>query len=124
MFPIASKSELTIRQIADYWSREIRPSASVRELREEIMKAFWRGELRPTALTRLDALRRLYETGPTDRVGLPPADSGGFPIPPDDQDDFPARILIPVPNDNPQLWTEEDCEPTLTGIAEFWDETR
>ena len=45
MFPIPSGRKLSFVEIAKYWSREISPSASPRELRDAISKAWWRGEL-------------------------------------------------------------------------------
>jgi hypothetical protein len=45
VFPIA-ESTLSFGEIADYWSREIRPSASPNELLSTLVSAWWLGELR------------------------------------------------------------------------------
>jgi hypothetical protein len=61
MFPIPSGQTLSFIDIADYWSREINPSASPHELRDTISKAWWRGELvAANGPSRVNLVRALY----------------------------------------------------------------
>jgi hypothetical protein len=61
MFPIPSEQKLSYVAIANYWSREIRPSASPEELRDVLAKAWWRGELiAANGSSRLSVLREYY----------------------------------------------------------------
>jgi hypothetical protein len=68
MFPI-SDDTMSFSNIADYWSREIKPSASVLELLKELERAWWRGEIvGETGLTRLNLIRYLFKS--TDDFGI------------------------------------------------------
>lgn len=61
MFPIPSERKLSVVEVAEYWSREIKPPASAQELRDVISKAWWRGELLATnGASRLSVLRGYY----------------------------------------------------------------
>jgi hypothetical protein len=123
MFPIPADRALLIRQIADYWSREIHPRASAEELCQEMLQGFWRGELRSISTTRLTQLQWLYESGPTDRIVLSPVDNEGFPMSLTNEDLRDIPVHISVPNDSPDSWTEEDCSPTFRFLSEFWGES-
>lgn len=62
MFPI-SDDTLTFREIANYWSGEIKPSVSSTDLLRLLESAWWRGEIvGETALTRLKLLRFVFES--------------------------------------------------------------
>jgi len=64
MFPIADET-LSFSEIADYWSREIRPPASDLELLQALSAAWWRGQIvGKTALTRLKLIRYLFGHAP------------------------------------------------------------
>jgi hypothetical protein len=65
MFPISADRDLSYVEIADYWSREIHPRASRREIRDELAKAWWRGELSGFHdISRVGLLRALHKQCP------------------------------------------------------------
>ena len=66
MFPIP-KDKLSFRQIADFWSREIQPPASRKELLALLEEAWWLGEIvgdagfsRPELLKNMFKSKRLF----------------------------------------------------------------
>jgi hypothetical protein len=125
MFPIPFGRKLSFIEIGKYWSREIRPSASSQELRIALSKAWWRGELlAANGPNRLDLLRALYSTC---------ADFLAFIIP--DETEPPQtkllddglvevirRVRVPLPNSDPNTWTEANCGEAFEAIAEAWNE--
>jgi hypothetical protein len=122
MFPIPSARKLSLAEIADYWSREIQPSASPQELRDVLAKAWWRGELiAANGSSRLSVLREHY---------LRSADFTTFAIPTSQWvstargvNELVVRPLsVPVPNANPDSWTDNNCAPAFAAIAEQWKE--
>ena len=61
MFPIG-KSKLSLREIANYWAREIQPPASRNELLELLEGAWWRGQIHGDSVkSRLDLLKYMFE---------------------------------------------------------------
>ena len=123
MFPIPSERKLSVGEIARYWSRQIEPPASPQELRDTISKAWWRGELIATnAPSRLTVLRHYY---------LKSAKFIAFAIPnteeppqlvPDDDSTIEFTIRVPLPNANPETWTEANCASAFDAIADQWNE--
>src|SRR5580704_2332311 len=62
MFPI-TEHKLTFFQIADYWSREIQPSASRDELLALLEGAWWLGEIAHNyPLTRFELLKNMFRS--------------------------------------------------------------
>jgi hypothetical protein len=66
MFPIP-KGKLSFREIADFWSREIQPPASRKELLALLEEAWWLGEIvgdagfsRPELLKNMFKSKRLF----------------------------------------------------------------
>jgi hypothetical protein len=125
MFPIPSDRKLSIVEIAEYWSREIKHPASAQELRDVISKAWWRGELIATnGASRLSVLRGYY---------LRSAKFIAFVIPDVEEPpqwesvsegiiEFVRPLRVPLPNANPETWTEANCAPAFDGLAEQWRE--
>src|SRR5947209_3180516 len=126
MFPVSSDRILAIRDIAEYWSREIRPPASPRELREEMMKAWWLGELTSAAgPERVEVLRSLQTSAVQDWMLFVTADDNRHPIAeplPDGGAIIDVRLRVPPPPGSPNSWTEESCEEAWSAIAAEWNE--
>jgi hypothetical protein len=125
MFPIPSGRKLSLIEIARYWSREIKPSASPEELRLALGTAWWRGELvTANSPSRLNLLRTLYLRC-TDYIAFVTPD---MPEPPttrllDDGDvEVFRRVEILLPNGDPDTWTEASCVEAFEVVAEKWDE--
>jgi hypothetical protein len=125
MFPIPSGRKLSLIEIARYWSREIRPSASPEELRLALGTAWWRGELvTANSPSRLNLLRTLYLRCADYIASVIP----DMPEPPttrllDDGDvEVFRRVKILLPNGDPDTWTEASCVEAFEVIAEKWDE--
>jgi hypothetical protein len=125
MFPIPSERELSIIDIALYWSREISPPASAQELRDTISKAWWSGDLIATnSPSRLSVLRHYYSRSAKfiafiiPNTEEPPqwvADEDGVM-------EFVRPLRVPVPNANPDTWTVANCESAFDAIAKQWNE--
>lgn len=125
MFPIPSGRKLSVVEISDYWSREIKPSASPQELRDVISKAWWRGELvAANGSSRLSVLRGYY---------LRSADFIAFVIPgmeeppqwrsvDDGVVEFVRPLRVPLPNADSDTWTDANCAEAFEAIAEQWNE--
>lgn len=125
MFPIPSGRTLSLIDIAKYWSREIKPSASPHELRDTLSRAWWRGELvAANGPSRVDALRALHSKCADDIAFVAPGtpeplhsrllDDGGVKV--------CLSIRVPLPNAEPDTWTDTNCAEAYTAIAEAWDE--
>ena len=119
MFPIPSGRELSFIEIANYWSREIR--ASPQELRMEMSKAWWRGELTaakgPSRPKLLQAVR--LHCADNIAVAVP-----GVTDPPSSRllDDGSVEVFrlvrLPLPNADPDTWTDANCAEAFAAIAE------
>lgn len=65
MLPIPGDRPLNLHQIADYWSRQSQPPASLRETRLELIRGWWRGEfVGNNGQTRLEVLRIIFHAQP------------------------------------------------------------
>ena len=126
MFPIPPERKLSFAEIANYWSREIEPSASPQELRDAISRAWWRGELIATnGLSRLSVLRAYYSrSAPFIAFVIPDAEEPPQWSPADDGAiEFSRPLRVPLPNANSSTWTDDNCAPAFEAIAEQWQET-
>jgi hypothetical protein len=128
MFPIPADRALSIWEIGKYWSDDIRPQVSPRELRELMVQAWWRDELlAANAPMRIDLLRALYKIGSNERVAF--ALRGVDPLPTvthleDGSVEVDMRVDVTLPNESLDSWTAENCKEALTTIADNWDEAR
>jgi hypothetical protein len=122
VFPVA-KSTLSFREIADYWSREIRPSASYNDLLNLLMSAWWSGELRGDSLhSRLELLKIMFTSMHRDNLEIifivgddvrsPPVEL------PDGSCDVDIRPEIRVPSSNIESWDEAACGSAFHALAE------
>jgi hypothetical protein len=125
MFPIPSGRELSFIEIANYWSREIRPSASPQELRMAMSKAWWRGELTAAkGPSRPKLLQAVYLHCANNIAFAVP----GVTDPPHSRllNDGSVEVLrlvrLPLPNADPDTWTDTNCAEAFEAIAEAWDE--
>ena len=124
MFPIPSGRKLSFIEIGKYWSRNKSSNASSEELRITLSKAWWRGELvAENGPSRLNLLRALHSTC---------ADFLAFIIP-NEMESPQTRLLdnglvevfhlrVPLPNSDPNTWTEANCVEAFEAIADLWDE--
>jgi hypothetical protein len=120
MFPIADET-LSFSEIADYWSREIRPPASDLELLRVLESAWWRGEIvGETALTRLKLIRFLFGHAPDlDLIFM----IGDEPGPPEIEDtadgsvEVDLRPRLTVPSADPATWNDTNCATAYEALA-------
>ena len=108
---------LSIQEIAAYWSWEIQPPKTPEELADFLESAWWLGKLKglPPFTTRLALLRAMFRSaraGVSSRiVFFTPEEARGLEQPDGsmlialDQD----RPGVPVPSRDPDTWTEESC---------------
>jgi hypothetical protein len=125
MYPIPSERKLSVVEIAKHWSREIDPPALAQELRDVISKAWWRGELIATnAPSRLSVLRYYYlKSAKFIAFAIPNTEEPPQWVPDEDGAiEFVRPLRVPLPNANPEIWTEADCAPAFDAIAEQWNE--
>jgi hypothetical protein len=122
MFPLSAE-KLPLLEIADFWSREIKPPASHKELLALLESAWWQGQLKGnSALNRLQFLKKMFESrhephmhsvvfvtpndaGPTTETWLA---EGGVVV------DVRPRIRVPGETDD---WTESSCSGAFETLA-------
>jgi hypothetical protein len=126
MFPIPSEQPLSFAEVAQYWSREIRPRASFNEVLNELVKAWWRGNLMASGARRVDLLRTIYKSAPH-LVAF------AFPNsvdPPRRNEllDGSVEVLwlyrVPLPSAEPESWGDDNCTEAFQAIAAAWDLNR
>jgi hypothetical protein len=121
MFPLSAE-KLPFLEIADFWSREIIPRATQKELLALLESAWWRGELKGnSALNRLQFLKKMFESrrepymqsivfaSPDDTgqsTGIQRQPHGGFVVRP--------QISVPDEIDD---WTENSCADAFEALA-------
>jgi hypothetical protein len=122
MFPIA-KDRLSFREISNYWSREINPPASSKELSHILEAAWWLGELRGDSVhSPLQLLKKMF-TSMRDRDDLGIVfvlgnSAGPFPIElPDGSVTVDLRHEIRVPSSNIESWDEISCSGAFQALA-------
>ena len=122
MFPL-SEDQLSFWKIADFWSREIQPSASQGELADRLEAAWWRGEITGiSAVSRLQLLKRWFEArqrSPSDDIVFVTSNDGGPPQETPQADgsvdiiDTRPRISVPDETEN---WTKESCAAAFKAL--------
>jgi hypothetical protein len=127
VYPIPAKQRLTLRDIADHWSREIKPRREPWEVLDGLVKAWWRGEL--TAVngpSRPEMLWTLYKNY-QDRIAFvvpgleEPAISRALP----DGGVVVFRLsTVPLPNTQPKSWDDTNCAEAFEAVAEGWNSER
>ena len=122
MFPIA-KPALSFGEISDYWSREISPPASSKELLDTLVSAWWLGELRGDSVTpRLKLLKIMFTSMYRDDLGIVfIVGDGAGPRPvelPDGSLKVDLRPQIRVPSSNIESWDEAACTNAFHALAE------
>jgi hypothetical protein len=122
MFPI-SDDTLTFSEIADYWSREIKPKASVFELLRVLEKAWWNGEIvGETALSRLKLLRHLFQSSHDFGIVFVLGDEPGpseIKEPTDGNVDFDLRPRVKVPATDTVTWNDTNCALAYQALASW-----
>ena len=110
MFPIA-EATLSLREIADYWSREIYPPASWQEIFHTLEGAWWLGELRGNSRrTPLQLLKTMF-TSMRHRDDLGIVFIVGDELPDD------LRYKIRVPTSDTESWDEAACKDAFRTLA-------
>jgi hypothetical protein len=122
MFPIPPGRKLSFIEIAEYWSGEIKPPTRPQVLLIAIGQAWWRGELvAANGPSRLKVLRTLYSTC-TDSIAFIIPD---MTVPPQsklrDDGGWEVFLRVPLPNADPDTWTEANCAEAFEVIAKAWD---
>ena len=122
MYPIA-EATLSLREIAEYWSREIHPPASWQEIFHTLESAWWLGELRgnsrrtPLQLLKImfTSMRHRDDLGIVFIVG-----DSAAPLPvelPNGSVDL--RYKIRVPSSDTESWDEAACRDAFQALAEI-----
>jgi hypothetical protein len=116
MFPVPSNQQLSFLKIADYWSREMTPTANRNELFDFLAKAWWRGDLVASGAERVDVLKAIHIFPPSGIAfeadeGIKDLADGMVEI----------RRVVPLPKSNPDSWEESECTEAFQSIAQIWD---
>ena len=123
MYPIPPSRSLMLCEIADHWSRKIKPRRSQEELLRDLGQAFWRGEFMPVGeTTRLKLLTALFNTS---RAAVPFWIKGKKRpqtewVLQDGSVEFINLSVLPVPSVNPENWTDVQCLEAYEGLAQDW----
>jgi len=126
MFPVA-KSTLSFGEIADYWSREIRPPASSNELLSILVSAWWLGELRGDSVhSRLELLKIMFTSKYRDdlRIVFIVGDDARPPQVelPDGSCQIDVRPEIRLPSNNIETWDGAVCDDPFRALAEVTED--
>ena len=118
MFPIA-EATLSFHDVAEYWSREIHPSASWQEIFHTLEGAWWLGELRGNSRrTPLQLLKNMFTSmRHRDDLGIVfiVGDSAGqLPV---ELPEGSPRYKIRVPSSNTENWNEAACSDAFRTLA-------
>jgi hypothetical protein len=120
MFPI-SADYLPLREIADYWSREIKPAATLLELLRVLESAWWRGEIvGEVGVSRLALIKHLFQSSHDFGIVFVLGDESGLPSiteVPDGTVEVDIRPRIGVPSTDPVRWNDTDCAPAYESLA-------
>jgi hypothetical protein len=122
MFPLSDDS-LPFLEVADFWSREIRPPVSQGEVLDRLEAAWWRGEI-TGALPRRQFLQRAFEawqrSSLDEIIFVIPNDGGAPEVTPqaDGGVTVDIRPRIHVPSDT-ESWTEESFAAAFATLAKF-----
>ena len=125
MFPIPSERKLSVFEIAKYWSGEIEPPASAQDLRDVISKAWWCGELiAANGSSRLSTLRGYYSlSAHFIAFAIPDIQEAPQWMPNGEGEIELVRPLrVPLPNADPDTWTEANCASAFDALADQWNE--
>ena len=118
MYPIA-EATLSLHDIAEYWSREIRPPASSNELLSILVSAWWSGELRSDSVhSRLQLLKIMFTSKYRDDLGIVFIVGNDAGPPQVDLPDDDLRPQIRVPSSNTESWDEAACRDAFYALAE------
>ena len=123
MYPIPASRGLSLVEIADHWSREIKPSRTKDELIIDLGKAWWGGEFQSTkGTTRLDAIKRLFELEPSQSPFWMLGED--WPKPETEHlsssTAFLLRTILRLPSSDAETWTDTACVAAYKKIAEDW----
>jgi hypothetical protein len=120
MFPI-SKDALSLREISDYWSREI--NATSKELFRILEAAWWLGEFRGDSFySPLQLLKKMFTSmHQRDDLGIVfLVGNSAEPLPidlPDGSMRVDVRQRIRVPSVNVETWDEISCQDAYQALA-------
>jgi hypothetical protein len=121
MFPL-SDNTLSLSQIADYWSREIRPPASALELLQVLEAAWWRAQIvGVTRLSRLELIRYLWRHSPSLDLVFVVDDEAGPPEieqMTDGSVGVDLRPRLTVPSADPGTWDDTRCATAYEDLAQ------
>jgi hypothetical protein len=124
MFPIA-KNKLSFGEISDYWSREIQPPASQRELLGLLEEAWWLGEVRgdsaKSPLQLLQAMFNLMHDRNDLGIVFVRGEDAGPPKAtelPDGSVEVDVRRRIIVPSGETSTWDEDSCGDAFHTLAQ------
>jgi hypothetical protein len=116
VFPVPSSQPLSLWQIADYWSREMKPPANRDELFDSLVKAWWRGELVASGAERVDMLKAIHNNPPSWIAFEGEQQISALP-----NGIVEVRLFVPLPKSSPDSWTDDDCTEAFQIIAKLWD---
>jgi hypothetical protein len=123
VYPIPAKQRLSLWDIADHWSREIRPRREPWEVRDDLVKAWWRGELTAAnGPSRPEMLRLLYKSY-QDRIAFS-APGLGEPVSSKVLSDGTVVVFrcwsVPLPNYQPEAWDDTNCAEAFEAVEKAW----
>jgi hypothetical protein len=116
VFPVPSSQPLSFPEVADYWSREMKPPASRDELFELLVKAWWRGDLVASGAQRVDVVKAIHKFPPSWVTFEANQEIKELP-----DGIVEVRRFVPLPKSKPDSWMDDDCTVAFQVIAEIWD---
>jgi hypothetical protein len=123
LYPIQASRSLTLLEIVDHWSREIKPARSRKELLDFLSQAWWRGEIDlAVGLRRVQLLRVLYKNYQNKIAFVVPgkAEPKSFKKLPDGGVEIFRFWRVPLPSAEPDSWDDVNCKDAFDAVAQAW----
>ena len=123
MYPISAEKRLSFLEIADHWAGELGQPNRYNRLVQDLIRGWWSGQFGLVeAERRLAMLKWLYKHHRNDISFLIPGC-----VEPEATQELPdggvlvaISYRVPLPNEDPSLWTQANCAQAFKELADSW----
>jgi hypothetical protein len=123
MYPISAEKRLSFFAIADHWAGELGQPNRYNQLLEDLFRGWWSGQFGLVeAERRFAMLKWLYKHHRNDisfliRGCVEPEATQELP---DGAVVLDISYRVPLPNEDPSLWTQANCAQAFKELADGW----
>ena len=123
MYPISAEKRLSFLEIADHWAGELGQPNRYNQLLEDLIRGWWSGQFGSVEVERrLAMLKWLYKHHRNDIsfLNLDHVEREATQELPDGGVVVDISYRVPLPNEDPSLWTQANCAQAFKGLADRW----